>query len=287
MSSVRQGPGELSTAQWLEFFDQVKRDFGSKVMIQITGGEALVRPDIFEILEHLKTLGFKTGIVTNGLLLNRENLPKLKELVVSLSISLDGFDESHNYLRGDAIFDRVLANIRLAKETGLGYLVLKTTVYQKNLGQLREFYEFIQKLGIDEWHLFAMEPVGRGRQNQDDILSVDEYLKLCEFIDSIKGGTGRKMRVTFEEQGAEPMYEKACEHCRFKLCQAGLSLCSVLYNGDVVNCIQDDRSKLEIHGNITREPLKKIWGEKFIKHREKGYTYCDNHYFLNKLSGKS
>ncbi len=286
MSSVRAGSGEIPGGEWLAFFDRVRRDFGPKLAVQITGGEPLVREDVFDILRHLKKLGFKTSLVTNGTLLDEAKLGELAGLVSGLSVSLDGFADSHDRMRGAAVFDRVAANIRLAKGAGIGWLVVKTTVSKGNLRRLAEFRRFVEGLGADEWHLFAMEPIGRGAANREDVLSVEEYLELCGFIDGLRREKAGGMLIRFEEEGSGFMYDQACELCKYKLCNAGITSCAILYNGDVVNCIQDDRSRLDVQGNIRREDLKRIWDEKFAAHRETGYDYCDNHFFLNRLSGK-
>lgn len=282
MSSIGpQGEDDISTKEWKDFFDQVKNDFGTKVSIQLTGGEPLVREGIFEILEYLNNLGFKTTLATNGLLINEDNIKLLKKYLVAMSVSLDGFGENHNKLRNSLVYQKTLENIKLAVKSNFNSLVIKTTVFKDNLNELNEFYRFISDLGIKKWHLFAMEPIGRGWENQR-ILSIEQYKQLCDFVDSIKK-TKKRILVKFEEEGSDFMYKKTCEICKYKLCSAGISSCAVLYNGDIIDCIQDNRNNLCVYGNIKNDNFKEIWQTKFITHRQKNYKYCDNHYFLNNL----
>ncbi|MFH0819099.1 MAG: radical SAM protein [Patescibacteria group bacterium] len=273
----------ISTKQWKKFFLELKKNFNNKIVIQITGGEPLIRSDIFEIIEYIKLLGFKVTLVTNGILLNQQNLPKLKELLTSLCISLDGFANSHNQLRNAEIYDLVLNNIKLAVKIGINDLTIKTTVTKRNLTQLHEFYNLLKETPVPKWHIFSMEPIGRGKYNQDLILSNDEYLELCAFVDQIKKEKKPKIKIKFEEGDCDFLVDKTCKICKHKLCYSGISSCSILSNGDVVPCIQDNRNNLEIQGNITRDDFKDIWADKFQKNRDKKYKFCQNHYFINNL----
>ncbi len=284
MRSVKNNAAEkISMEEWHSFFYQLKKYFGNKVYIQITGGEPLARQDIFLLLEELKRLGFNVGLATNGLLINVENIKIINKCCDSLSISLDGFRASHNYLRQADAFDLAARNIKLAKKSGAKYLTIKTSVFKNNLAELEEFYNFIEELGADEWHFFAAEPAGRGKEYSNDLLSVEEYKKLCVFADEIKKRQGKIKRIIFEESFNEIVCEKACDSCQYKLCHAGISSAAILADGSIVSCVQDDRDKLAVQGNIRADAFKKVWEEKFIKNRARSYMFCGQHYFLNKL----
>ena len=73
------------------------------------------------------------------------------------------------------------------------------------------------------------------------------------------------------------MYNKSCDYCKFKLCNAGISTCAILYNGDIVSCIQSNRNNIQ--WNIKIDDLKNIWDKKFIINRDENYTSCNKHYF--------
>jgi len=270
---------EISCKRWLKFFDDLKTEFGNKVSIQITGGEPLARNDIFEILTHLKKLGFRVTLASNGLFFSLENIKELKKYVVVLSVSLDGFEESHNYLRGALVFKQTVENVKLAKELGIKNLGIKTTVHKNNFQELNKFYKFVQSLEVDSWHLFAMEPSGRGASNPKGVLSVEEYKQLCEFVDEIKKDKDKKLRIIFEEQPDSFLGEKTFDCNKYKLCHAGISSCAVLHNGDITSCIQDNRNV--IYGNIKNDKFKNVWENGFKINRSKRYRCCKNHYFSN------
>lgn len=272
-------PEELSAREWIEFFSELKKDFGNKIIIQITGGEPLSKEGIFEILSCLKQSGFRVSIATNGTLLDDKRIIELKKYISSISVSLDGSRESHNYLRGAEVFDLVLRNIRKAQAAEIKNIVIKTTVYRRNFREIEKFYEFLEKEGIRTWHLFAMEPRGRGEMHQEEILSFADYEKLCAFIDNIRADKKRKMRVVFEEQSGSLMGGKTLDCRRYRLCRAGISSCAILSNGNVVECVQGNRE--DVQGNIRKKGFKDIWEKKFTANRSPDYRSCRKHHFDN------
>ncbi|EKD94355.1 MAG: hypothetical protein ACD_26C00097G0002 [uncultured bacterium] len=277
MNSKQQSSDDLTTEEWKIFIDQVYKYFGNKINLGITGGEPLIRSDLLEILEHMKKLGFNVNLTTNGVLLDERIVKHLKKNIFGLSISLDGLVDSHNYLRQSDVFTKTTENIKLCKKNNIKYLIVKTAIYKNNLNELKDLYEIIKNIGVDEWHLFAVEPLGRAKLNKNEILSPIEYGLLCEFVDKLKNDKMNIIKIRFGEEGSNFMYSKSCDYCKFKLCNAGISSCVILYNGDIVNCMQSNRD--DVQGNVKTDDFKKIWDTKFIKNREKNYTSCNKHYF--------
>lgn len=286
-SKIKDSNDELTTKEWVNFFKNIKKHFGNKVEIKITGGEPLIRKDFFEILKGIKELEFKKiSIATNGLLINDKNVKTLKKLLTGISISLDGFELSHNYLRSSETYQKTLEKIRLLIKNNFSYIVIKTTIFKNNIADIDNFYNFISNMGIDKWHIIPMEPLGRGKINKNEILSLNQYLELCNFFDKIKKNAS-KMKVAFEEQNNFLSLQKTCDlHC-YKRCGAGIDSFAVLYNGDIIDCIQDNRDNLVKYGNIKNENIKLIWLNKFSEKRKKSYKFCDNHYFINILKNQN
>ena len=105
--------GELTTEEIKSAFKQIANDMdASKILINVTGGEPLVRQDLCEVMEYATNeLGFHWGMTTNGILLNDENIQKLRKAnMETISISIDGLEKTHDTFRGvpaivsDAIF---------------------------------------------------------------------------------------------------------------------------------------------------------------------------------------
>ena len=137
-----------------------------KVMITFTGGEALVRKDIEECGRELNRREYPWGIVSNGLLLNRARLDSLLAAGMhSITISLDGFEEAHNWLRGNrrSFEGAVNAIAMLAEEKEVTWDVV-TCVNQKNFKDLMLFKDFLIELGVKNWRIFTIfRWVGRQR----------------------------------------------------------------------------------------------------------------------------
>ena len=101
-------PGELTTEEAKAAFKQIADSMDAhKILINVTGGEPLVRQDLCEVMEYAtKELGFYWGMTSNGILLNDENIAKLKKANMStISISIDGLIIAIGFLNNDATFN--------------------------------------------------------------------------------------------------------------------------------------------------------------------------------------
>lgn len=279
MSANNDVKNDLTLEEWINFFDNFKKDFGSKLPIYLTWWECLFRKDFKEILSHINNLGFKTTLVTNWILLNEENILFLKDKTSSISISLDWFQVNHNLLRNNEIFDLVINNIKLTKELWIEHISIKTAVNNKNFFELDELFELIKWLWVQDWHLFAMEPIWRWQINRNLVLDKIQYNDLCEFVDKIKALKNETISITFWEEAKSFLYKKTCDQCKFKLCWAWIYSCPILYNWDIVSCIQSKRSKDNVQGNIKTDNFKDIRNNKFVNNRDINYTKCNDHYF--------
>jgi MoaA/NifB/PqqE/SkfB family radical SAM enzyme len=283
-SSLSVEEDELGTEDWKVFFSEIKKDFGNNIGIRLTGGEIFSREDIFELLEFLKEKGFVVSVVSNGLLINEENVIKIKKLITGVSISLDGFEESHNYLRGGEFYKKTLESVALLKKNEI-IPSIKTTVYRKNINELNDFYDFLKKMGIIQWQISPMEPLGWGEINKNDILEMAEYQRLCDFVDKIRNIKNNKVRLIFEEDSKANFFKKSSEVGKCKRCVAGITTFSVLHNGDITSCVQN-QEKSDIIGNIKKDQVRKLWENSFKKNRQKSYKFCNKHHFINKLNAK-
>ena len=137
-----------------------------QVMITFTGGEALIRKDIEVCGRELNKREYPWGIVSNGLLLTRERLDSLLAAGMhSITISLDGFEEAHNWLRGNrrSFEGAVNAIAMLAEEKEIVWDVV-TCVNQKNFKDLMLFKDFLAEMGVKNWRIFTIfRSVGQQR----------------------------------------------------------------------------------------------------------------------------
>ena len=155
-----------------------------KVMITFTGGEALVRKDIEACGRELNKREYPWGIVSNGLLLNRTRLDSLLAAGMhSITISLDGFEEAHNWLRGNrrSFEGAVNAIAMLAEEKEIVWDVV-TCVNQKNFKDLMLLKDFLIELGVKNWRIFTIFPVGRAAETPELQIDDTQFTWILKFI---------------------------------------------------------------------------------------------------------
>lgn len=160
-------PGELDTQQVFGVMDDLKQ-YGVPVLI-LSGGEPLLRPDIFEISKHAKVMGFYTALSTNGTLIDENNIDKIAEMDYDyLGISVDGMRETHDYFRHkQGAFDEAMHGIRLCRDKGIK-VGLRFTVTQDNAKELPEMLTLINQEKIDKFYLSHLNYAGRGDKNRKD-----------------------------------------------------------------------------------------------------------------------
>ena len=158
-------PGELNTRQVFEVMDDL-RSFGVSVLI-LSGGEPLMRPDIFEISKHAKEMGFYVGLSSNGTLIAQDNTENIANIGYDyVGVSLDGMRETHDYFRRkQGAFDESMRGIRLCREAGLK-VGLRFTLTQDNADELPDLLQLMDDESIDKFYLSHLNYAGRGNRNR-------------------------------------------------------------------------------------------------------------------------
>lgn len=136
-------------------------------------------------MEHATNMGFSWGMVTNGTLISTDIIEKMKKAQLStISISLDGLEESHNWLRcNDNAFKNTVNGIKLLVNSKDSELIeIITCVTKKNLKELDEIYNLINDLVITHWRLGTIFSMGRAENNSELILNSKEVNYLLEYI---------------------------------------------------------------------------------------------------------
>ncbi len=183
-SAIREPlPGELNTDDGIKLIDMVAA-FGSPAPVMIlTGGDPLMRKDLFLLLEHARKIGVKCAVSPAvSELLTQRSMERLRDSgVSSISISLDGATaETHDRIRAVAgTFDRTLTAISDAVRLGLNIQV-NTTVMRSNISELAGIFHTIRGLGVRTWEVFFLIKTGRGAELED--ISQHEYETVCNFL---------------------------------------------------------------------------------------------------------
>ena len=260
--------GMLTKEEIIEVLKQVKNDFDiSKLRLCITGGEPLLRPEFFEIMEEARRLGFTWGMTSNGTLVDEECAKKLKKAgLKTVSVSVDGLKENHEWFRqSPGCYEKTINGIKNMINVGISHVQITTVVYHKNIGELDKMYEEFQKVGVRSWRVINMEPIGRAKDNPDLMLSKSEYKKLFDFIR--RNRFANKMEVTYgcsHYLGVD--MEREVRKWYF-LCNAGVYTASIMYNGDIGGCLDIERRPELIQGNIRKDNLKDVWENRFENFR--------------------
>ncbi|GIX28314.1 MAG: heme d1 biosynthesis radical SAM protein NirJ [Burkholderiales bacterium] len=165
ISADRDFPGELSTAEVYRVMDDLKA-FGVPVLI-LSGGEPLLRPDIFAIGHRAKALGFYVGLSSNGTLIDQGSIDAVQAVGFDyVGISLDGMPETHNRFRRMAgAFDRSLSALRLCRDRGIK-VGLRFTLTQENAADLPALLRLMEEEGIPKFYLSHLNYAGRGNVNR-------------------------------------------------------------------------------------------------------------------------
>ena len=168
-------PGELGTARGLRLLDEIAT-LGRPVII-LTGGEPLLRDDIYELARYGDARGLRMVLATNGTLLTGTVAARLIESGVRrVSISLDGPDAaSHDAFRGvSGAFAGALAGIAALGQAGLEFQI-NTTITRANLAQIRQIHALARRLGAAAHHIFLLVPTGRGKELAEQAISALQY----------------------------------------------------------------------------------------------------------------
>lgn len=276
---------DMPVTDFLRALDEVKSMVNpNKTIVVFTGGEALVRKDIEIAGAELYQRGFPWGIVTNGMLLNEQRLASLMNAGMrSITVSLDGLKDSHNWLRGNHnSFARATEAIKLLKEIpDLRYDVV-TCVNRRNFSELSEIRDLVIDLGVKEWRIFTIFPIGRAKEYPDLYLQPKELKELFEFMKATR--KDGKIKLNYGCEGFLGSYENEVRD-NFFYCAAGINVASVLADGLISAC--PSLRENFIQGNIYTDNFAEVWNRRFEKYRDRSwtktgecadcefYTYCE------------
>ncbi len=192
VSADRDFPDELSTAEVYRVMDDL-RAFGVPVLI-LSGGEPLLRPDLYDIAARAKALGFYVGLSTNGTLIDAEHVARIGRLGFDyVGISLDGRRETHDaFRRKQGAFDQSLGAARACLQAGIK-VGLRFTLTEGNAADLPWLLDLVRSEGIDKFYLSHLNYAGRGNVNRKH--------------DAFLATTRRAMDLVFEAALAAPEKE--------------------------------------------------------------------------------
>ena len=163
------------------------KEWGKTACIHLTGGEPLLKPELFQLLDDLdqQSMVEELGIITNGLSIDRETMRKLSGFskLKKMKISLDGGDaETNDSIRSKGSFGKVMQNLPLIKETGRFETIFMFTVMKKNFKSLPSFFKLCQDLDMDGLIIERFIPLGRGKESLNEVLSKEEWKEMIGML---------------------------------------------------------------------------------------------------------
>lgn len=233
----------------------------NSITVAIMGGEPLLRQDLAECGKKLRENGFRWGIVTNGYAYDEAMHAKLISAGMgSITVSLDGLEENHNWLRNHTkSFEHAVNALELiVSSPRLNYDVV-TCVHQKNFAELTALKEFLISKKIKNWRIFTIAPIGRAAENPEMLLSDEQMRQLMDFIAESRQNDAR-INLYFSCESYVGDYEKKVRDSYF-FCRAGINIGSVLIDGSISACPNIDRNFVQ--GNIYRDNFLEIWENRF------------------------
>lgn len=261
-------PEELTTDQSYALLREIASF--AKPVIVLSGGEPLVRDDIFDIASYGSSLGLRMVLATNGTTLDAKIVNKLKESGIQrISVSIDGADaERHDSFRGVAgAFESALNGIHCANVEGLP-VQINTTIARHNYHQIQQIYDLAISLNACALHLFLLVPTGCGKEITDtEMIAPDQYENVLNWIYDTSKTSSINLKATCAPHYFRVIRQRAkAEGIKItpdihgleamtKGCLAGSAVCFVSYKGDVYPCGYFPVSA----GNVITTPMRDIW----------------------------
>ncbi len=270
--------GELLTEECFHLIDEIL-EVGKPIII-LSGGEPLIREDVFQIAEYAVTRGLRVVMGSNGTLITEETAAKLKDVPISrLGISLDfPTAELQDDFRGKAgAFEAAMAGIANTRRAGIE-VQINSTITRLNVSYLDEVLSLALRVGAVAFHPFMLVPTGRGKSLESVELSPQQYEETLNWICDKQVELGDRMffkptdaphylRVMKQRQKQggeikpagkpEPTSGHNPANAITRGCLAGVGFCFISHRGSVQGC-----GYLDIEaGNIRKQPFSQIWAD--------------------------
>ncbi len=258
-STTAPGPCELTTEESLRVIDEIARA-NNEVMLILSGGEPLLRSDIYELAQYASDKGMMVVVGTNGYFINEASARKLKDHGVSgVSISLDSpSPKVHDSVRQiDGSWDRAVKAIEISKAADLS-VQMNTVVTNSNYNEIPELIQFARSLGVRVFSPFFLVCTGQGEELTD--ITPDQYEDLLTLIVRLQEDrTGMMIRTRCAPTFRRILYQRNPESSLLKLdagkCMAGVSYCRITPEGKVTSCPYMQGAA----GDVREKGFHEIW----------------------------
>lgn len=265
------GHPDFSYQQALKIIDNITA-YASPVLV-LSGGEPLLRDDIFDIARYGTDKGLRMCLATNGTLVTSEVCKQIKQCEIKMvSLSLDGANaQTHDNFRDQhGAFDGTMQAIELFKSYDIPFLI-NSSFTKRNQDEIPQIYQLVKETGATAWYMFMIVPTGRGKEVVEELIPAERYDDILEWHYEVEQQEDELlMRPTCAPHYYRIVRQKAKEagtvftrrNLKFstggsKGCLAGQLICLIDVDGEVLPCSYFPTSA----GNVHHTSFKKIWEE--------------------------
>jgi heme b synthase len=243
-------------------------------VIILTGGEPLLRKDIYEIASYGDKKGLRMVLATNGTLVTEDVAGKMIDAGIKrVSISIDGENaKSHDAFRNvQGAFAGALTGVDAMKKAGMEFQI-NTTITKANLNQIQGIMELAIGLGAAAHHIFLLVPTGRGKEMAEQAISPEAYEKILNWFYETSINCPIQLKATCAPHYYRIFHQKSKGsevrghgsgnegagsplHAMTRGCLGGVSFCFISHTGQVQPC-----GYLELDcGQVKENEFKDIW----------------------------
>ncbi len=293
------GHPDFSTEEALRILDNISEY--AKPVVVLSGGEPLIRGDVFDIARHGADKGLRMCLATNGTLVTDETCEKIKGSGIRIvSLSLDGSTEKvHDDFRNEkGAFYGTINAARLFKGHGIEFII-NSSFTKRNQEEIPRVYRLAKELGATAWYMFMIVPTGRGEEIMNELISKEDYEDILEWHYQMeKGEDAMLVRPTCAPHYYRVVLQKAKEEgvkferrsLKFstggsKGCIAGQLICLIDVDGNVLPCSYFPKPA----GNVMKQSFKEIWEDselfKELRDFKKYKGRCGSCEYINVCGG--
>ena len=268
-SSMFSHDTDFTTDEAKKLIDDIT-SFCSPVLV-LSGGEPLLRPDLFEIAKYGTEKGLRMCIATNGTLVTDEVCGKMKDTGIKMvSLSLDGSTPAvhDDFRKQPGAFEATLRAAETFRRNDVPFLV-NSSFAKRNQHDIADTYKLAKEIGAKAWYMFMIVPTGRGKEIMDELITKEDYEKILEWHYQMeKDETDLLVRPTcaphYYRVRLQKMKEEGHKFAPRSLtfstgggkgCICAQTICFIDSKGNVQPCSYFP----VVAGNVKKQAFKEIW----------------------------
>ncbi len=270
---------DLTTDEVIAIVDSIAEDFDARrIFVSITGGEPLLRKDLYQVVERMTVHGMRSCIVSNGTLLNEERARRLYDAGMrTVTISVDGLEAEHEAIRGKGTYKRTLEAFGVARRAGITTVEAISCIRPANLGDLEAIERAVRDAGANLWRVITIDKMGRAAESEEGVAGIhlsksDEDAlwldppQINQLLDHVARRRAEGGDVRFSCGGFLGVDRELSVRPESGQCYAGLAIASILHDGSVSACPSLPRSWIQ--GSALETRFSTIWKERFHRFRD-------------------